>query len=102
LVNLTLSIEDTAIGISPQDKLHIFDAFAQSNGNSNRKYSGTGLGLAITKPVPKCWGKPFKSKESELNFGSIFTFNFPNLRVFDSAIAGSELPLAIEQNLSPV
>lgn len=98
LVNLTLSIEDTGIGISPQDKLHIFDAFVQSNGNSNRKYSGTGLGLAITKRLTEMLGGTI-DLESELNSGSIFKFNFPHVRVFDSAIAGSELPIAIEPNL---
>jgi signal transduction histidine kinase len=101
VVSLTLSIEDTGIGISPQDKLHIFDAFVQSNGHSNRKYSGTGLGLAITKRLTEMLGGTI-DLESELNYGSIFTFNFPNVRVFDSAIAESELPIAIQQYLDPV
>jgi signal transduction histidine kinase len=101
VVSLTLSIEDTGIGISPQDKLLIFDAFAQSNRHSNRKYSGTGLGLAITKRLTEMLGGTI-DLESELNSGSIFTFNFPNVRVFDSAIAKSELPIAIEPNLDPV
>lgn len=101
VVSLTLSIEDTGIGISPQDKLHIFDAFVQSNGHNNRKYSGTGLGLAITKRLTEMLGGTIEL-ESELNSGSIFTFNFPNVRVFDSAIAESELPIAIEPNLDSV
>jgi signal transduction histidine kinase len=101
VVSLTLSIEDTGIGISPQDQLHIFDAFAQSNQPSNRKYSGTGLGLAITKRLTEMLGGTI-DLESELNSGSIFRFNFPHVRVFDSAIAESKLPIAIEPNLDSV
>jgi len=101
VVSLTLSIEDTGIGISPQDQLHIFDAFAQGNRQSKRKYSGTGLGLEITKRLTEILGGTIEL-ESELNSGSIFTFKFPNVRVFDSAIAESKLPIAIEPNLDPV
>jgi len=101
VVSLTLSIEDTGIGIRPQDQLHIFDAFAQGNRQSKRKYSGTGLGLAITKGLTEILGVTIEL-ESELNSGSIFTFKFPNVRVFDSAIAESKLPIAIEPNLDSV
>jgi len=46
---LTISVEDTGIGIA-QDKLNmIFDRFSQVDSSRSRRYSGIGLGLTITK-----------------------------------------------------
>jgi signal transduction histidine kinase len=45
---LIVAVQDTGIGIKPQDLRIIFDAFRQADGGSMREYEGTGLGLAIT------------------------------------------------------
>ena len=46
---VSITVEDTGIGI-PQEKLAgIFDAFSQVEGSHRRKYAGTGLGLSIVK-----------------------------------------------------
>lgn len=46
---LAISVADTGIGIAPEHKNIIFDAFRQVDGSTIRKYEGTGLGLAITQ-----------------------------------------------------
>lgn len=44
-----VTVEDTGIGIAPDQIDHIFGEFNQVESAENRRYQGTGLGLAITR-----------------------------------------------------
>ena len=44
---LTIEVDDTGIGVAPEDQPRIFDAFIQAGKTSSHK--GTGLGLAISR-----------------------------------------------------
>ncbi|MEA5509615.1 ATP-binding protein [Crocosphaera sp. UHCC 0190] len=79
-IELILSIEDTGIGIVEDQQNRIFEAFNQSEGQSNRNYGGTGLGLAITRRLTDILGGKVELK-SQLGKGSIFSFTFPNVPV---------------------
>ncbi|MFT4908170.1 MAG: signal transduction histidine kinase/CheY-like chemotaxis protein [Oleispira sp.] len=49
--HLTVSIEDTGIGI-PHDKIsHLFTPFSQMEASTTRRFGGTGLGLSISKQL---------------------------------------------------
>lgn len=46
-----LDVEDTGIGMNPDEVPALFDAFRQGSEGRSRKYEGSGLGLAVTKRV---------------------------------------------------
>lgn len=54
---IRISVTDTGIGITPEQKELIFRPFTQADGSATRTYGGTGLGLSIVKRfVDQCGG----------------------------------------------
>ena len=72
-VTLTISIEDTGIGISPDKQEIIFNQFTQADSSMSRNFGGTGLGLAICKRLLELQGVHLSLK-SELGQGTTFFF----------------------------
>lgn len=79
--DLKIQIEDTGVGIADDQKDYIFGAFNQHQGRDYHKLGGTGLGLAITKQLVQLMNGQIALK-SELDKGSIFTLNFPDVEIF--------------------
>ena len=71
--HVTVSIEDTGIGIAPEMRRHIFGEFNQVEDEMNRRFDGTGLGLAITKSLIELMNGEIWV-DSELGKGSCFSF----------------------------
>ncbi|HEX3884439.1 MAG TPA: PAS domain S-box protein [Stellaceae bacterium] len=70
---LNFAVEDTGIGIAPDQKARIFESFHQVDGSMTRARGGSGLGLAITRQLVELMGGRI-TVESELGRGSRFSF----------------------------
>ena len=70
-------IRDTGIGISEEQKQHIFERFYKADSSRNRAYGGSGLGLAIVKKVLDLHQGEIKV-ESEEGSGTEFIVCIPN------------------------
>jgi PAS domain S-box-containing protein len=53
---LHFRVEDTGIGIPVDSQTGIFDAFAQADNSTTRRYGGTGLGLTISRRLVEMMG----------------------------------------------
>ncbi|WP_455208338.1 sensor histidine kinase [Kaarinaea lacus] len=71
-------VKDTGIGMSPVHTKRIFDAFAQVDTSTTRKFGGTGLGLAISKQFSKLLGGDI-TVHSEVDKGTVFTLFLPRV-----------------------
>lgn len=73
-ITLRFSVRDTGIGIDEKNQKIIFDAFAQEDLSTTKKYGGTGLGLAISSRLLQLMGSELLL-QSEQGKGSLFYFD---------------------------
>jgi len=73
---LTISVQDTGIGMKGEDLPKLFREFEQIDGSYTRRYQGTGLGLALCRRFVQMHGGRIWA-ESKFGKGSTFTFTIP-------------------------
>ena len=73
---LVFEVQDSGIGMSPEQQARLFQAFTQVDASTTRKYEGTGLGLVITQQFCRMMGGDV-AVESEPGLGSTFTVRLP-------------------------
>ncbi len=78
--SVKLEVQDTGIGISPEDRSRIFERFYRVDKSRSKAVGGTGLGLSIVKHGAKVH-KAVIDVDSEPGTGSIFTITFPKEQV---------------------
>ncbi len=72
-VRLGFSVQDSGIGISPENQQRIFEGFSQAEASTTRRFGGSGLGLAISREMVNLMGGRLEL-ESTLGRGSTFSF----------------------------
>jgi CheY-like chemotaxis protein len=87
---LHFSVRDTGIGIPLEKQKSIFEAFAQADSSTSRRFGGTGLGLTIsTRLVEMMGGRIWV--DSQPGLGSCFHFTM-QVGVVTQPVSQSQLP----------
>jgi PAS domain S-box-containing protein len=73
---VVLRVTDSGIGMTPEQLGRLFEAFAQAEASTSKKYGGTGLGLAITRRFCQLMGGDVTAS-SDPGRGSTFTVRLP-------------------------
>ncbi len=80
---IAFSIEDNGVGMTKEQQLNVFAAFAQADVSITRKYGGTGLGLTISTRFLELMGSELKL-ESQKEKGTKFYFTLELEEVLES------------------
>jgi len=99
---IRFEVEDTGIGIAPEDLERVLFPFEQVE-NVRRREGGAGLGLAISRQLLDLMGGSIQV-ESEVGKGSIFRFELPlpevsreigSIRTESGVVAGYPVPVQV-------
>jgi signal transduction histidine kinase/ligand-binding sensor domain-containing protein/DNA-binding response OmpR family regulator len=88
-LKIRIDVEDTGVGIAPENQAKIFDEFAQEDASTTRRFGGTGLGLAIARQLIELMGGRL-AVSSTPGIGSTFSFQVS----VPLADASAQLPAA--------
>jgi heavy metal sensor kinase len=90
--HVTLAVQDRGLGLSPEDRAHLFEPFFRSAEARRRGYPGVGLGLTVVRRIAAAFGGTI-DVQSEPGRGSIFTLRLP---VASDLGVGAECPPSAE------
>jgi len=85
---IEIRVRDTGAGIPDSSRERIWDAFAQADETTTRRFGGTGLGLTISRRLAQQMGGTLVLSWSEVGTGSEFLLSLP-VRVRKVSSGGS-------------
>jgi signal transduction histidine kinase len=74
---LTIAVDDTGQGISPDFLPYVFDRFKQADGSATRQKGGLGLGLAIARHIVELHGGTIEARSEGEGKGASFIVSLP-------------------------
>ena len=78
--HVTLEVEDTGVGIPPDEMPRLFDRFHRVEGSASRSHEGTGIGLSLVRELVELHGGEVEV-DSRMHEGSTFTVTLPRTSV---------------------
>ena len=90
MVTVEFAVQDSGIGIAPENQALIFSGFTQAEASTTRRFGGTGLGLAISSRLARLMGGDLKL-QSALGAGSTFYFEVRFDLASTDSVAGTPL-----------
>jgi len=76
-ISVEISVEDTGLGVRPEDQAKLFTAFSQvADARTKQGQEGTGLGLHLSQKLAQALGGKIELK-SDYGKGSTFTLVLP-------------------------
>jgi PAS domain S-box-containing protein len=85
---IEFEVADTGIGMTESQQARLFQAFAQAEASTSKKYGGTGLGLAISRQFCRMMGGDI-AVAGAAGVGTRFTVRLPRTVVDVSAAPGA-------------
>ncbi|WP_237481487.1 hybrid sensor histidine kinase/response regulator [Lichenibacterium dinghuense] len=73
---LAFAVEDTGIGMTPEQVERLFQRFVQADESTTRRFGGTGLGLALSRGIAQLMGGDITVASVE-GRGTTFTLRVP-------------------------
>jgi len=73
---IELAVDDTGIGMTPEQQAKLFEEFSQADATTAQRFGGTGLGLALSRKLARMMGGDV-TVTSEHGKGSVFTVRLP-------------------------
>ena len=95
-IRLRFSVEDTGIGIAPDQLAQLFQPFTQADASITRRFGGTGLGLIISQRLVQQMGGEIQVRSTP-GVGSCFHFTLHLQRTDDGLSSEKESSLTPNQ-----
>ena len=93
---LTITVQDKGVGISPNLIGRIFDPFEQASRSLRQRFGGLGLGLAISKSLAQAHNAALVAKSDGVEHGSTFSVTMETVAFHSQtqALPESDLPIS--------